>query len=144
MVNKNADLYGYIDSICFKKSKWENLPANQKIAGDNKFIVNRFLSMEPEYIDLVNYIQSYDIPTKNLYKIYSQIIPKQKFKNKYLKKEKSVYSEKILSIVSSYYQCSIKEAKEYVNILGENKVEQILTDFGYDKQEIKKMKKNGQ
>jgi len=140
MVNKSSDLYGYVDSICFKKTKWENLPANQKLAGDNKFIVNRFLSMEPEYIELVNYIQSYNIPVENLYKIYSHIIPKKKLTGRYLKKEKNLYSEKILKIVSSYYECSLKEAKQYVNILGKDKVEQILVDFGYDKKEIKKMK----
>ena len=52
----------------------------------NAYMVHRFLSMNKDYIEVVNYVQEFPPQEKKaIYKIYKEFIPKKNRCNKYIK-----------------------------------------------------------
>ena len=77
-------------------------------------MVNRFLSMNSNWTDLVNEIQKYKLKPKDLYRLYIEILPKSKQWLRYTKGKKTMkYQRWLLEIVAKDYESSISEAYEY-------------------------------
>mgnify|MGYP007113578049 CR=1 FL=1 len=70
-------------------------------------------------------------------------LEKEKMFLKYIKSSSKKRQEKLLGYVASYYECSLGEANEYIDILRENGVKDILNKMGVDEKEQKKLLKNG-
>ena len=111
-------------------------------------MINRFLSMNPYYIDLVNQLQVYTISTlkqKEVYKLYVDLIPKKKVYLKYIKnKAEDKYSNEMLSIMTKYFELGKKDIIDYLDILvdtdnGIETVNNILRMYGKADKEIKKI-----
>jgi len=141
-VNKKASVTDILNNIS-NKTKWEDLNEEELNLFNNTFIVNRFISMNIGYIELVNYLQYYQLPSKNLYKVYSDLLPARKISNRYIKKKKETFSSDLLDIISKYYECSVRETKDYLTILPKHEIESILSSLGYDDKTIKKYINNG-
>ena len=94
----------------------------------SKFIINRFISMTPEYIPIVDVMQTYStIPERYHYLFYSNILPKKTAYNKYIKNSKQeLYNLELQKIIAKYYSISIKEAIEYLDILIQKYPEEIV------------------
>jgi hypothetical protein len=71
------------------------------------------------------------------------MIPKKKMFLKYIKSSRAKKQEKLLKHIASYYECSLGEAEEYIDILRENGVKNILNQLGVEEKEQKKLLKNG-
>jgi hypothetical protein len=101
--------------------------------------------MKMEYVDVVNEIQRYNLKPKDLYKLYIDILPKKKEWLKYIKGKKKMKHEKwLLEIIAKYYESSLKEAHEYLEVFyatEQNKanLKTILQKYGVDPKEIKKL-----
>jgi len=84
------------------------------------YMINRYLSMNPEWLFITNIVQQYsfDMPTESLYKVYANFIPKGKTFLKWVKgrKEKK-YNTELIELVSLYYEVSKYEATNYITIL---------------------------
>ena len=108
-------------------------------------MVNRFLSMKPEWIELVNELQKYNLELKELYKLYTNVLPKSKQWLKYTKGKKVMkHPQWVVEIVTKYHEVSIKEANEYLEIYysseqGKAELKSILQKFGTEPKEIKKL-----
>ena len=62
------------------------------------FIINRFLSMDTEFIEAVNMFQKYSVGTlesKDVYEFYRNLLPKGKRFNKYIKGKKDKKYDKV-------------------------------------------------
>ena len=106
----------------------------------NSYMVHRFLSMDPEILDIVNEVQ--DLPPqekKMIYNVYREFIPKNNKWSKYIKSKVKQPNIDLISYIKDNFQCSIKEAKEYITLLDTTQISRILTDRGLDKKEIKKL-----
>ena len=80
----------------------------------NSYMVHRFLSMNREFLEIVNYIQEYPPQEKKaIYKIYKEFIPKNNKWNKYIKSKVKQPNQELVEYIKNYYKCSVKEAKEY-------------------------------
>ena len=55
------NLFDWLNEISYKKSPWSSFSKDDK-DNFNSYMINRFVSMKPDYIDLVNLIQKYTIP----------------------------------------------------------------------------------
>jgi hypothetical protein len=100
--------------------------------------------MNPDYIEFVNLVQTFPYTDKEkIYNIYLYMIPKKKMFLKYIKSSLKKKQEKLLGYVASYYECSLGEANEYIDILRENGIKDILNKMGVDEKEQKKLLKNG-
>ena len=135
----------WINQILVNKTPWENFDeSDQKTF--NTFIINRWLSMDMEFVEIVNFFQKYSIgllEPKDTYKWYCDVLPKGKRFNKYIKGKKQVkYDKELVDIVCKYYETSKKECIEYIEMLDRNNLESILVLYGFENKKIKKVLKN--
>ncbi len=117
-VIKNKGLFDHITHITQKQTKgyWDSLNETEKKQWSN-YMIHRFLSMKMEYVDIVNEFQRYNLKPKELYKLYTNVLPKKKEWLRYVKGKKSMKYEKwLLEIVAKYYESSLKEAQEYTDV----------------------------
>jgi|TARA_R100000081_G_C4651067_1_gene82782 hypothetical protein len=106
----------------------------------NSYMIHRFISMNSDYIDIVNYVQEFPPQEKKMiYNIYKEFIPKNNKWNKYIKSNIKQPNKDLVEYIKNYYKCSAKEAKEYLGILDRTDVDGILTSLGLEKKEIKKL-----
>tara|TARA_R110000782_G_C14676199_1_gene399485 strand:+ start:104 stop:532 length:429 start_codon:yes stop_codon:yes gene_type:complete len=108
----------------------------------NTYMVHRFVSMNPDYIELVNYVQT--IPYENkkqVYNIYKEMLPKKQQFFRYIKANKKMKNRDMLGYVSKYFECSIKEADDYISLLKKKDLKNILTQMGIDEKDQKKLLK---
>ena len=108
----------------------------------NSYMIHRFISMNSDYIDIVNYVQEFPPQEKKMiYNIYKEFIPKNNKWNKYIKSTKKQPNNDLVQIISDYYVCSKKEAKEYLNILDNQSVVSILNQLGIENKDQKQLLK---
>jgi hypothetical protein len=96
--------------------------------GWNNWMINRFLSMNQDYIEVVNIVQknTWQMKGEYLYNLYRDIIPKQYVYLKYIKSNtKQDYSIEEIEAVQQYFEVSKKEAKEYIDMLPKEELEII-------------------
>ena len=106
--------------ITTKQSNWDE---NIEKAW-NTYMVNRALSMNIDFIEIIDYIQRYyNIPKEVIYKLYCDLIPKNYTYPKYIKSERT--TTKDLKAIEVYYQIGKREARDYLNILSEEKLQEI-------------------
>tara|TARA_A100000172_G_C3024844_1_gene104451 strand:- start:658 stop:1071 length:414 start_codon:yes stop_codon:yes gene_type:complete len=104
----------------------------------NSYMIHRFLSMNKDFIEIVNNIQEI-LPQdkKKIYSIYKEFIPKNNKWNKYIKSKIKQPNKDLVDHIRDYFKCSSKEAKEYIYVLDKPKINRILTDRGLNKKELK-------
>ena len=98
--------------------------------------------MNPEYIEVVNYVQ--DFPPqekKKIYLIYREFIPKNNKWSKYIKSNTKQPNTDLINHIKDYFQCSSKEAKEYITMLDIPNISRILTNRGIEIKELKQLLK---
>lgn len=111
----------------------------------NVYMINRILSMNPDWIDFVNYIQKYtELSDKCYYAVLIHIVPKGRYFIKYIKGSSDKYNEKYLKLVADHYQVSTREAIDYLDIInlypnGKEEMVRLCTIYGKDKSEISEL-----
>lgn len=136
-------IFDWLNQITYEKQPWNSFTEEDKKSFE-PYMIHRFLSMNPDYIEFVNLVQVFPITDKEkIYNIYLYMIPKNKMFLKYIKSSKSKPKEALLKHIASYYECSLGEAEEYTYILRETGVKSILTKLGVEEKEQKKLLKNG-
>ena len=94
----------WVNQLLVHKKDWNDFSeSDQKTF--NPFIINRWLSMDREFIEIVNFFQKYSIgllEPKDTYKWYRDILPKGKRFNRYIKGKKQVkYDVELVDILRS-------------------------------------------
>jgi len=123
---------------------WDEISVEDKKSWSN-YMVNRFLSMKMDWIDIVNEVQKYQIEPEMLYKVYTNIFPKGKQWLKYTKGDKKMKYEKwVYEIVAKHLQCSMREAGDAVEMYeisagGQAELADILGKYGVEQKEIRKL-----
>jgi len=136
-------IFDWLKEITYNKSKWESFTEEEKKSFE-PYMIHRFLSMNPEYIEFVNLVQTFPYTDKEkIYSIYLYMIPKNNMFFKYIKSSKKKKQESLLKHIANYFECSFGEAEEYIDILRESGVKSILTKLGVEEKEQKKLLKNG-
>lgn len=136
-----TNFFTVLKYITSEKKPWKDLTQEEQDLF-NPYLCHRFLSMNPDYVDFVNTVQTVPYTSKErIYNIYLYTIPKKDMWLKYIKSNKAKKQETLLKHVAAYYECSLGEAEEYVDILGNNGVFTILKQLGVEDKEIKKLLK---
>ena len=116
---KKKSLFDHINQITAVQNPnyWEEISEEDKKSFSN-YMVNRFLSMKPEWIDLVNELQKYNLKPKELYKLYTNVLPKGKQWLKYTKgKSDMKYPEWLINIMRNSDESSRREAIDAIDML---------------------------
>ena len=132
-------VFNWLEEITVKKTPPNNF-TQQDWDDWNSYMVHRFLSMNTEYINIVNFVQNINPQNKKeIYTIYREMIPKRKIWNKYIKSQNKKDSKELAKIIANLLLIGSDEASSYINILGKDKITKILSDLGYDKKELKQL-----
>ena len=130
----------WINQILVEKKSWDSFDESDQ-KSFSPFIINRWLSMDEEFIEVVNYFQKYAIGTlepREVYKWYSDFLPKGKRFNKYIKgKKDKKYDSELVEIICKYFECSKLEAKQNLSLISKEEVNKILEKYGTDPKKIK-------
>ena len=116
---KKKSLFDHINQITSVQNPnyWDEISDEDKKSWSN-YMVNRFLSMNSDWMELVNELQKYNLQPKELYKLYTNILPKGKRWLKYVKGRNDMdYPEWLINVVRNNDNCSRKEAIEAVDML---------------------------
>lgn len=137
-----------MSGITDKKTPWDVLSDADK-KSFTPYIINRWLSMNMDFIELVNELQRYtigQISPEETYKLYYDILPKQKQFNKYIKGKKAdKYNPALVELLSMHFLVSEKEAMEYIDMYQEtslNTLKEIIKKYGKTDKEVDKLLKN--
>ena len=143
---KRKSLFDHIKHITDVQSPnyWDDISDEDKKSWSN-YMVNRFLSMKMDWVELVNEVQKYQLKPKELYKVYTDILPKKKQWLKYIKGDKSMkYPKWVYEIVAKYLEISLREAASAVEVYeishgGQAELIDILIKYGRTEEEIRKI-----
>ena len=138
-------LFDHINAIYLeqKKNYFSTLDDGEKRTYSN-YMVNRFLSMNPHQLPLVNEIQKYNLPSDVHYLFLATTIPRGKQYNKYVKAAKETkYEEWLVDLVAKHYNVSQVEATSYLEIYYKDDkaaLRSLCEQYGIDPKVIKKAK----
>jgi len=142
-------LFDHIKAITTEQDPkyFDNLSEEDKKSWSN-FMINRFLSMKPEWVEMIATLLplTQTLQPKEMYKLYISLIPKGKQFLKYTKgKSEDKYEEFLIDLIKKDFQCSEKEALEYIEVLystreGRENIKYICEKYGTDKKQITKLK----
>ena len=142
-------LFDHIKAITTEQNPkyYDNLSEEDKKTWSN-FMINRFLSMNPEWVEIIATILplTQTLEPKDMYKLYIIVIPKGRYFLKYMKgKSAEKYESFIIELLQKEYSCSENQAIEYLDILyatreGRENIKYISEKYGTDKKQITKLK----
>ena len=116
---KTKSLFDHIKEITNSQNPnyWEEISDADKKTWSN-YMVNRFLSMNSNWLELVNELQKYNLQPKELYKLYTNVLPKGKRWLKYVKGKNDMnHPEWLVNIVRNNDECSRREAIQAIDML---------------------------
>ena len=142
-VVKKKSLFDHIKQITDIQNPnyWDEISDEDKKSWSN-YMVNRFLSMKTDWIELVNELQKYNLQPKELYKLYTNVLPKGKRWLKYTKGRNQMdYPNWLINIVTNHEEISKKEAVEYIDMLmltegGMLELREICVKWGIEPKKI--------
>jgi len=145
---KKKTLFDHINTITGKNDGqyYNNLSVEDRKTF-NVYMIHRFLSMNPGWIDVVNAIQKFSQQLKQAgtFRIYNEIIPKGRIFLKYVKSKKDkTYNETVLNILMKYFELGKQQVKQYYDIYlstveGRDALIGIVRMYGGDEKEMKKL-----
>ena len=133
--------FDFLKKVHDKKLKWEDLTEDQQKVY-NTFIINKALSFNSNYLDIVNRIQHYTPTSKESFKYFQSMTGNNFRYNKWIKGQKTkTYNPQLIAIVSAHLECSSKQAEDYLNILEKKEVKLMLKQIGLQEDDVKKLMK---
>lgn len=142
-------LFDHIKAITNEQNPkyWDTLEAADKKTFSN-YMVFRFLSMNPDWIELVAALQPplQEVPPKALYLALIDILPKGRHFLKYMKgKTEGKYEKWIIDLYANHYNVSTRESYDYMKILystksGRESIKELCDKYGIEKKQITKLK----
>ncbi len=144
MTKKPATIFDFMNGMTHEKKEWSKYTDidQKKFA---PFIVNRWLSMRMELIEVINQLQKYTIgllSPRDTYRLYHGLLPAQRTFAKYIKgKKEDKYDTQLVSQIADHYLVSKMEAIDYIELMSKDSCSTLLSKYGYTEKEIKKMLK---
>ena len=143
---KRKSLFDHVNQVTSVQNPnyWEDISDEDKKTWSN-YMINRFLSMKSDWIELINEVQRYPLQPKELYKIYTSILPKKKQWLRYIKGDKKMkYPKWVYETVAKHLQISMREASDAVDMYelshgGQAELTDILVKYGRTVEEIRKI-----
>ena len=134
-------LFDWVNEVKTKKRKWNSFSESEQKTF-SPYMIHRFLSMNQNYIELVNDFQKYwTLEPKDVYKWYCDILPNKRSFDKYIKaKKKETYPDWVMDILCKYFNESKAHITDYLLLISKEELNDILKMYGTDPKELKKLK----
>ena len=132
----------WMNQFLVHKKPWSEFSEDEQ-KKFSPFIINRWLSMDKEFIEIVNVFQKYAIGTlesREVYKWYCNVLPRGKRFNKYIKsKLNKKYDKELVNIITNHFECSKLQVQEYLELIDREELKSILEMYGLDKKTMKRL-----
>ena len=134
-------LFDWVNEVKTKKRKWSSFSDTDKKTF-SPYMVHRFLSMNQNYVELVNDFQKYwSLESREVYKWYCDVLPNKRSFDRYIKaKKKETYPDWVMDILCKYFNESKAHIDEYLYLISKEELNNILSMYGTDPKELKKLK----
>ena len=125
--------FDHIKNLHTKKRRWEDFNDEEK-KSFNVFIINKGLSMNPDYLGIVNMVQNFTglnqiLSQKEVFNLYYSLLP-NKFKfYKWIKGEKTKKDKEKAEYLAMHFKVSTREAYDYLQILDRKTVKSIIKNY---------------
>ena len=137
-------IFDWVNNILVHKKHWNEFTEDEQ-KKFSPFIINRWLSMDKDFLEIVNFFQKYSIGTlepREVYKWYCDMLPKGKRFNKYIKgKKDKKYNTELLNIMVMHFECSKSQVKDYLDLIAKDELMEILEKYGMNEKTIKRLLK---
>ena len=134
----------WINQLLIHKKHWNEFTEDEQ-KKFSPFIINRWLSMDKDFLEIVNFFQKYSIGTlepREVYKWYCDMLPKGKRFNKYIKgKKDKKYNTELIDIMVMHFECSKSQVKDYLDLIHKDELMEILEKYGMNEKTIKRLLK---
>ena len=125
--------FDHIKNLHTKKRRWEDFNDEEK-KSFNVFIINKALSMNPNYINVVNMVQNYTglnqiLSQKEVFNLYYSLLPTKFRFYKWIKGEKTKKDKEKAEYLAMHFEVSIREAYDYLKILDRKTINQIIKNY---------------
>jgi hypothetical protein len=112
------------------------------------YVINMGISMNPDFLPYVNEVNKYwdELGPREVYLFYSQLLPKGKQYNRWIKgKKDDSYEPWLVDLISKHFGVSNDESTSYLRIYyksdaGRKDLQLLLESYGVDSKKIKKVK----
>ena len=123
--------YEFINNFHTKKLKWNDLSAKNKKTF-SIYMVNRFLSMNMDYVDIINEMQicTKALSKEEVFNLYMELIPsgKSKYSKFIINNRVKLFDDRVVACVSAYFKCSLRDATDYADTLIKTNQQAVLRD----------------
>lgn len=146
--SKSKELFDFIGGITTNQTSefFDELTEGEKKKYKNsRYMIHRFLSMNSNFLPVVNELQRYsNISDRCHYLFLANILPKGKQYHKYIKGSKDdKYESWLVTLVAKHYEVSLNEAVEYLEIYythNKSALRELCEKYGIDKKQLKQAK----
>jgi hypothetical protein len=125
--------FDHIKNLHTKKRTWDDFNDEEK-KSFNVFIINKGLSMNPDYLGIVNMVQNFTglnqvISPKEVFNIYFNLLPNKFRFYKWIKGAKSKKDKEKAEYLAMHFKVSTREAYDYLDILDKKTINSILKNY---------------
>ena len=125
--------FDHIKNLHTKKRTWDDFNDEEK-KSFNVFIINKGLSMNPDYLGIVNMVQNFTglnqvISPKEVFNIYFNLLPNKFRFYKWIKGAKSKKDKEKAEYLAMHFKVSTREAYDYLNILDKKTIKSIIKNY---------------
>ena len=130
--------FDHIKNLHTKKRHWKDFNDEEK-KSFNVFIINKGLSMNPNYLGIVNMVQNFTglnqiISPKEVFNIYFNLLPNNFRFYKWIKEEKTKKDKEKAEYLATHFKVSTREAYDYLQILDRKTINSIIKNYKNDTQ----------
>ena len=130
--------FDHIKNLHTKKKRWEDFNDEEK-KSFNVFIINKGLSMNPNYLGIVNMVQNFTglnqiISSKEVFNIYFNLLPNNFRFYKWIKGEKTKKDKEKAEYLAMHFKVSTREAYDYLQLLDRKTINSIIKNYKNDTQ----------
>ena len=126
----------HVKNLHTKKRRWEDFNDEEK-KSFNVYIINKTLSFNPNYLDIVSITQKYStdqISQKEVFNIYFSLLPNKFRFYRWIKGAKNTKNKETAEYLAMHFKVSTREAYDYLKILDKKTIKSITKNYKNDTQ----------
>ena len=130
--------FEHVKNLHTKKRRWEDFNDEEK-KSFNIFIINKTLSFNPNYLNIVNMVQNYTglnqvLSQKEVFNLYYSLLPTKFRFYRWIKGAKTKKDKENAEYLAIHFKVSIREAYDYLKILDKKTTKSIIKNYKYEPQ----------
>ena len=125
--------FEHVKNLHTKKRRWKDFNDEEK-KSFNVYIINKTLSFNPNYLNIVNMVQNYTglnqiLSPKEVFNLYYSLLPTNFRFYKWIKGAKTKKEKEKAEYLAMHFNVSTREAYDYLKILDKKTIKSIIKNY---------------